>query len=78
VNGGMYFDVSTPLGGYELSGIGRRKGEEGFREYMELKSIGIRPVTSRPHGGSPPRGGRTNPGGIRKDRGQGNGQAHHL
>lgn len=41
VNGGMYFDVSTPLGGYGQSGIGRRNGEEGFREYMELKSIGI-------------------------------------
>ncbi|WP_350001532.1 aldehyde dehydrogenase family protein [Pseudarthrobacter sp. WHRI 8279] len=41
VNGGAYFDVSTPLGGYGQSGIGRRNGEEGFREYMELKSIGI-------------------------------------
>lgn len=41
VNSGMYFDVSTPLGGYGQSGVGRRNGEEGFREYMELKSIGI-------------------------------------
>lgn len=41
VNGGSYFDVSTPLGGYGQSGLGRRNGEEGFREYMELKSIGI-------------------------------------
>jgi len=41
VNGGSYFSVSTPLGGYKQSGIGRRNGEEGFREYMELKSIGI-------------------------------------
>ncbi|PPF87298.1 aldehyde dehydrogenase [Pseudoclavibacter sp. RFBJ3] len=41
VNGGMYFSVSTPLGGYKQSGIGRRNGEEGFREYMELKAIGI-------------------------------------
>lgn len=29
VKGGMYFDVSTPLGGYGQSGIGRRNGEEG-------------------------------------------------
>nr|WP_314841431.1 aldehyde dehydrogenase family protein [uncultured Microbacterium sp.] len=41
VNGGMYFNVSTPLGGYGQSGIGRRNGEEGFREYMELKAIGL-------------------------------------
>lgn len=41
VNGGMYFSVSTPLGGYKQSGIGRRNGEEGFREYMELKAIGV-------------------------------------
>ncbi len=41
VNGGMYFSVSTPLGGYKQSGLGRRNGEEGFREYMELKAIGI-------------------------------------
>ena len=41
VNGGTYFSVSTPLGGYKQSGVGRRNGEEGFREYMELKAIGI-------------------------------------
>ncbi|MBO0982605.1 aldehyde dehydrogenase family protein [Rathayibacter sp. SD072] len=41
VNGGMYFSVSTPLGGYKQSGLGRRNGEEGFREYMELKAIGV-------------------------------------
>ena len=45
VNGGNYFDVSTPLGGYGQSGIGRRNGEEGFREYMELKAIGL-PATN--------------------------------
>ncbi|MEW2622471.1 aldehyde dehydrogenase family protein [Streptomyces sp. NPDC048106] len=41
VNGGGYFGVSTPLGGYGQSGNGRRNGEEGFREYMELKAIGM-------------------------------------
>jgi acyl-CoA reductase-like NAD-dependent aldehyde dehydrogenase len=41
VNGGSYFSVSTPLGGYKQSGLGRRNGDEGFREYMELKAIGI-------------------------------------
>lgn len=41
VNGGGYFGESTPLGGYGQSGIGRRNGVEGFREYMELKAIGL-------------------------------------
>jgi aldehyde dehydrogenase (NAD+) len=41
VNGGMYFSVTTPLGGYGQSGLGRRNGTEGFREYMELKAIGL-------------------------------------
>ncbi|MCZ2816309.1 aldehyde dehydrogenase family protein [Modestobacter sp. VKM Ac-2984] len=41
VNGGNYFSVTTPLGGYGQSGLGRRNGDEGFREYMELKAIGL-------------------------------------
>ena len=37
VNGG--FDFHAPFGGYKRSGNGREWGEEGFREYLEVKSI---------------------------------------
>jgi aldehyde dehydrogenase (NAD+) len=41
VNGGSYFSLSNPLGGYRQSGLGRRYGEEGFVEYLEIKTIGL-------------------------------------
>jgi acyl-CoA reductase-like NAD-dependent aldehyde dehydrogenase len=41
VNGVSYFGVRTPLGGYRQSGLGRRNGDEGFKEYMELKAMGL-------------------------------------
>jgi aldehyde dehydrogenase (NAD+) len=41
VNGGPYFSLQSPLGGYRQSGLGRRYGEEGFVEYLEIKSIGL-------------------------------------
>jgi acyl-CoA reductase-like NAD-dependent aldehyde dehydrogenase len=41
VNGGSYFGLTSPLGGYKQSGLGRRNGEHGFEEYMELKTIGL-------------------------------------
>jgi aldehyde dehydrogenase (NAD+) len=41
VNGGNWFGVTIPLGGYRQSGLGRRYGEEGFVEYLEIKSIGL-------------------------------------
>jgi aldehyde dehydrogenase (NAD+) len=28
-----------PLGGYKTSGNGREYGEEGFAEYLEIKSV---------------------------------------
>ncbi|MGX7681358.1 aldehyde dehydrogenase family protein [Jatrophihabitans sp. DSM 45814] len=41
VNGGSYFGLTSPLGGYKQSGLGRRNGEHGFEEYLELKTIGL-------------------------------------
>jgi aldehyde dehydrogenase (NAD+) len=32
-------DFSMPLGGYKTSGNGREYGEEGFGEYLEIKSV---------------------------------------
>jgi len=41
VNGGMWFDVDTPFGGYRQSGVGRENGLMGFEEYLETKVIGL-------------------------------------
>jgi aldehyde dehydrogenase (NAD+) len=41
VNGGMWFDVDTPFGGYRQSGVGRENGVMGFEEYLETKVIGL-------------------------------------
>lgn len=45
VNGGMYFGLTSPFGGTKQSGLGRRNGVEGFKEYMESKTIGL-PATA--------------------------------
>jgi aldehyde dehydrogenase (NAD+) len=41
VNGGMWFGVDTPFGGYRQSGVGRENGVEGFEEYLEVKTVGL-------------------------------------
>ena len=41
VNGGMWFDVDTPFGGYRQSGVGRENGAAGFEEYLETKVIAL-------------------------------------
>jgi aldehyde dehydrogenase (NAD+) len=41
INGGMWFHVDTPFGGYRQSGIGRENGVLGFEEYLETKVIGL-------------------------------------
>jgi aldehyde dehydrogenase (NAD+) len=41
VNGGQWFSVETPFGGYKQSGLGRENGVQGFEEYLETKAIGL-------------------------------------
>ncbi len=45
VNGGMWFHVDTPFGGYGQSGIGRENGVMGFEEHLETKIMAL-PVRS--------------------------------
>lgn len=40
VNGRSHFGITSPFGGIKQSGLGRRNGDEGFREYLEIKIIG--------------------------------------
>ena len=35
------FAMTSPLGGVRQSGLGRRYGEHGFEEYLEVKAIGL-------------------------------------
>jgi aldehyde dehydrogenase (NAD+) len=35
----FYLSPDTPFGGYGISGVGREHGEEGFREYLQAKTI---------------------------------------
>ena len=39
-------DNSTPMGGYKQSGIGRDRGVEGMKKYMELKHVSLLPQGS--------------------------------
>ncbi len=41
VNGGMWFHVDTPFGGYGQSGIGRENGVMGFEEHLETKIMAL-------------------------------------
>lgn len=42
VNGGVFYGVDVPFGGYRHSGIGREMGVAGFEEYLEIKAIAER------------------------------------
>jgi acyl-CoA reductase-like NAD-dependent aldehyde dehydrogenase len=41
INGARFFGLTSPFGGYKQSGLGRRNGEQGFEEYLEIKTIGL-------------------------------------
>ena len=41
INGKSHFGISSPFGGSKQSGVGYRNGEQGFREYLEIKTIGL-------------------------------------
>jgi aldehyde dehydrogenase (NAD+) len=41
VNGGQWFHVDSPFGGYKQSGVGRENGMAGFEEYLETKVIAL-------------------------------------
>lgn len=41
INGKSHFGITSPFGGTKQSGLGYRNGEEGYREYLEAKTIGM-------------------------------------
>ena len=43
LNGGQWFHVDTPFGGYKQSGVGRENGQLGFEEYLETKIMSLPP-----------------------------------
>ena len=44
INGGL-FNAQAPFGGYKQSGNGRENGVYGFEEFLEFKSLQMKPVT---------------------------------
>jgi len=41
LNGGQWFNVDSPFGGYKQSGIGRENGVMGFEEHLESKVMAL-------------------------------------
>jgi aldehyde dehydrogenase (NAD+) len=39
INGGGYMRPDGPWGGFKLSGVGREMGEDGFREFFQVKHL---------------------------------------
>ena len=46
-NGHSFFGITSPFGGTKQSGLGHRNGDEGYREYLNMKTIGARPEVPR-------------------------------
>ena len=47
INGKSHFGIGSPFGGTKQSGLGYRNGEEGYKEYLDAKTIGM-PDTAEP------------------------------
>jgi aldehyde dehydrogenase (NAD+) len=41
INSKSHFGITSPFGGTGQSGLGYRNGEEGYREYLAIKTIGM-------------------------------------
>jgi len=41
INGRSHFGINSPFGGTKQSGLGYRNGDEGYKEYLEIKTIGM-------------------------------------
>jgi aldehyde dehydrogenase (NAD+) len=41
LNGGQWFDVDSPFGGFKQSGLGRENGVMGFEEHLESKVMAL-------------------------------------
>ncbi len=41
INGKSHFGINSPFGGTKQSGLGYRNGEEGYKEYLDAKTIGM-------------------------------------
>ena len=41
INGKSHFGIGSPFGGTKQSGLGYRNGEEGYKEYLDAKTIGM-------------------------------------
>ncbi len=41
INGKSHFGISSPFGGTKQSGLGYRNGDQGFLEYLHIKTIGF-------------------------------------
>jgi acyl-CoA reductase-like NAD-dependent aldehyde dehydrogenase len=41
INGKSHFGITSPFGGTKQSGLGYRNGDEGYREYLDAKTIGM-------------------------------------
>jgi aldehyde dehydrogenase (NAD+) len=39
INNSFYLSPDAPFGGYGISGVGVEHGEDGFRNYLQVKTI---------------------------------------